>query len=119
MEKTSKIIAAAIALAISPVVFWLIIWYNAFSYGYVAIQFHEWFIAPILPQVPVFSIYEYAGLILFIGIFTRRRGESFPKIKNEYLEEKEYQRLVRSLVPYVRPWGLLLCGYILQYWIKP
>ena len=114
METIGKMVVTAV---IVPLFIWLCVWCSAFSYGYVATQFYEWFVAGIFPSFPKLGIYEYAGLFCFVGLFNGKKVEMW-KIKKEYLIDTTWEKFRPITLFLLAPWTAYAGGYILQYWIK-
>jgi hypothetical protein len=114
MDKTGKFLVGAILL---PFLLWFFVWYSAMCYGYVASQFHDWFVAPFFPVIPKLSAYGYAGLMLFVGIFTKTRlpGKEF---KDEYLKNPTWEAWKPTAYSLIMPWLTYFTGYVFQYWVK-
>lgn len=82
--------------------------YGAFSWGFVAFKFYGWFILsqPTFTTLPHFTITQFVGFLLFIGVLTHK---SIISIKDEYKDKNfEYFSLLLG------PWFVLLVGWMIQ-----
>lgn len=59
----------------------LTILYGAFAGGYVVSVGYEWFVLPIFPSLPHFTLHQIIGLCLFLGTL---KSYSMTSIKDEY-----------------------------------
>lgn len=95
------------ALGVMLILFVIII-YNAFSWGFVAFKFYGWFILsqPTFATLPHFTITQFVGFILFIGVFTHK---SATHMKDEYKDKNsEYLSMLLG------PWIVLFFGWMIQ-----
>lgn len=95
---------------ISAVLIVILTLYSAYSWGYVAVIFYNWFITPYFPGLPVFTWMQFAGFMLMVNCFVHA-----PKthIKKEYTDEENWW--VSFLLT---PWLTLIVGLIFHLFTK-
>ena len=80
--------------------------YHVFSYGYVTYIFYGWFVLPMIPQLPHFTVLQFVGFILFLSVL---RPESETHLKDEF---KDQMTMWLSLI--INPWLMLFLGWIVH-----
>lgn len=80
--------------------------YNTLAWALVAQKFYWWFILPTFTGLPSLTFLQCMGLCLFVGIFTRNKGD---KIKDDY---KDKTGAVTAMI--LSPWVTLFIGWILK-----
>jgi hypothetical protein len=86
-----------------------IVLYSTFSWGYVAVIFWSWFIIPLFPNLPLFTWFQFAGIMFMIGCFIR---PSYKTVKKEYKDE-----VTEWVSTIISPWLTLLGGWIFYKFI--
>jgi len=88
----------------------LIIAYGAFSWGYVATQFYDWFVLKYYPNLPHFTLLQIIGFNFLISTVIRIKDNS--DIKDDY----RINKTTRSISVFASPWLTLLLGYLFYSW---
>jgi hypothetical protein len=82
----------------------LFVMYSSFSWGFVASKFYGWFILTSFPTLPQFTVLQFVGFLLFVGVMTHK---SSTFIKEEYKDTTtEFTLLLFS------PWVSLIIGWM-------
>lgn len=85
----------------------LIVLYGSFSWGFVASKFYGWFILPVFPTLPHFTITEFIGFMLFINVMTHK-GSS------QYIDKKYRDEISEWIIMILSPWLTLFIGWSLH-----
>lgn len=87
--------------------------YLTASYGYVITVFWDWFVLPVFPLAPTFSIVQAYGLTMIFQII------NFPKeLFNNSSKNKTQQEKVIALANlFFRPWWFLFIGYLVSLFL--
>lgn len=98
-ESGLKVIAAAVLVP-------ALLFYLAFSWGYVATVFSAWFVIPVFPEFPVLTWIQYAGIMFFASTIIRSHPTH---IKEEYKDKS-------SMISYsfLHPWISLGCAWVFK-----
>lgn len=84
----------------------ILVVYASFSWGFVAFKFYGWFILPVFPDLPHYSVIQFIGFLFFIGVFTSKGGST--QIKKELRDEtSEWTMTILS------PWISLILGWLM------
>lgn len=89
----------------------VLVFYNAFAWGYVAKAAYGWFILPYFPNLPHFVVYQFVGFSFFINIIIRQTS-THDNIKEQY-KDKNYTGVTNL---FFGPWISLICGWLLHTW---
>ena len=90
-------------LALIPI----LLFYNAFSWGFVCSKFYLWFIVSVIPGVPQFTVLQFIGFMFFLLAIMPKHNHA--EINEEHLKNK-YQHFSTLMLA---PWMCLLCGYLI------
>lgn len=85
------------------VFFWMII-YSSFSWGFVCFKFWMWFILPIFPMLPTLTFLQCVGLMIFISLFNRN-------IPDDTIKENKWERVVAIMI---LPWVVLSMAWFIK-----
>lgn len=102
--KPMEVILAIIAILALIVV---ALFYSSFAWGYVVSKFYVWFILPIYPEAPQFTIMQFVGIMFFLGAILPKFYAK--DVKKEY-RENEHEWAVMVLAP----WITLICGWVIH-----
>jgi hypothetical protein len=83
--------------------------YNALSWGYVISVFYGWFILPLYPHLPHFSVLQFISILLFIKALNPTTG-SF--LKEEYYDKS---KIWFSMI--LAPWLTLFFGWVAKMFL--
>lgn len=83
--------------------------YSALSWGYVVSVFYGWFILPLYPDLPHFSILQFISISLFIRAFNPSAGST---LKEEYQDKS---KIWFSLI--LAPWLTLFFGWVIKMFL--
>lgn len=84
----------------------ILIIYGSLSWGFVSYTLYNWFILPVFPELPHFTVTQFIGFSLFANTIIRH---SSVYIKDEYKEKStEYAAMV------LNPWLVLLFAWLLK-----
>lgn len=104
-------ILMAVAALIALIIFIsLVVFYQAFSWGYVLFKFWFWFLLPVFVTLPSITFYQAVGLMLFIGLF--KNHVTTKKIKKEYMDQEN--KTSDQVIPFLLPWLVLGIGYLVK-----
>jgi len=84
--------------------------YNAFSYGFVATMFADWFVYPVFPNFPKLNWIQFVGLSYFIMCI-------FPKNSTMIKDEFQEERIAKWIMIIIAPWFLLLAGGLIKLFL--
>jgi len=106
IEVFSVILIIVVFLAIIGV--YLI--YGALSWGLVSYYFYQWFVYSEIPNLPEFSIFQFIGFLLFLGVL-------MPKYYFNIKEENKDNSWKYYTAVIISPWVTLLIGYIFSLFL--
>jgi len=97
----------------SLVILPLMLLYLAFSWGYVCNVLYYWFIIPVFPNLPLLTITQCIGIVLFLSIFKSHSNTSYNKeFKEKYVDEAAtYSNII------LQPWVILFSSYIIKLFL--
>mgnify|MGYP000426209176 CR=1 FL=1 len=84
----------------------VVILYSAFVWGFVVSKFYLWFILPVFPSLPHFSILQFIGFLLFVRVIMPKH---YSWLKDEY--EDTSKIWTGALLD---PWVTLAIGYLIH-----
>lgn len=79
--------------------------YLGLSWGIVTVNFWEWFIIPIFPDLPHITVFQAIGLFYFISLF---------KTQATYVVEEMEDKTRGWISIIITPWVFLLIGYLFK-----
>ena len=88
----------------------LLVFYNAFAWGYVSSIIYTWFIIPIFPETPVLTWMQLAGIMFLVNCFVHNTTTNY--IKKDYKDETT--GLILGLIS---PWFTLFFAWIFKTFI--
>lgn len=83
-----------------------VIVYTSFSWGFVAYKFYGWFILPTFPELPMFTITQFVGFVLFVSVMTHKEK---PSLKKELIDESG---MILNVI--FTPWIVFLMGLFIH-----
>jgi hypothetical protein len=86
----------------------LLLVYSSFASGFVLYKFYYWFLLPIVPSLPHFSLIECIGIMLFLVAV--KSGNGNDDFKDE-VKKSSSEMLASALV---KPWMILGMGWLLK-----
>ena len=89
----------------------MVMFYSAFTWGYILFRYSEWFIAPVFTSFPVVSYVQCIGLMFVIGLFKSHNTNKYTYEGIEIKSESNYG------VYFIAPWVILLLGYIVHIFV--
>jgi hypothetical protein len=85
----------------------LLVIYQSFAWGYVALIIYNWFLLPTFTTLPVLTWQELAGIMFFINCFVHNTTTAY--IKDEYKDSKG-----GLTISILAPWLTLLGAWIFK-----
>lgn len=82
----------------------IVVVYGSFSWGFVASKFYGWFVLPAFPTLPHFTVTEFVGFMLFIGVMTH-------KGTGQLIDKKYRDEVGEWAMVILAPWLTLLLGW--------
>ena len=83
-----------------------VIVYSAFSWGFVSHIAYGWFILPVFPTLPHFTVLQFVGFALFLSTIFRSSGSN---IKDEYVDKSKFWQTI-----ILAPWLALAMSWLLH-----
>lgn len=84
----------------------VVILYSAFAWGFVVSKFYLWFILPVFPSLPYFSILQFIGFLLFLSAVMPKH---YSGLKDEYEDKSKIWSY-----GLLNPWITLTIGYLIH-----
>ncbi len=95
---------------IGIIVVFLVLAVRFIQEGFVLIKLWNWFALPLFPSLPTINIPQAIGICILLGFLTHNYQE-LPELKTT---EEKTKRVLSILL---RPWIILLFGYIVSRWL--
>lgn len=78
--------------------------------GFVLVKLWNWFALPLFPTLPTLNIPQAIGIGILVGFLTHQYIE-LPEL------ESRYDKIRRTVTILIKPWIVLLFGYVVSRWL--
>lgn len=86
----------------------IVVAYDAASWGWVFFKFYHWFVLPVYVGIADVTFAQSVGLVMFLTLF-----KTWAYTKEEVKDDEKVKKISAALL---RPWLVLLTGYIVKCW---
>lgn len=78
--------------------------------GFVLVKLWNWFALPLFPTLPTLNIPQALGISILVGFLTHQYI-GLPEL------ESRYDKIIRTVTILIKPWIVLLFGFIISRWL--